>query len=412
MRVLLTNNTLAWRAGTELYIRDLSVELLRRGHRPVVYCTHIGEIAEELRQAAIPVITTLEALGEAPDVIHAQHNYEAVIAVTRFPETPAVSFCHGWFPWEERPLLFPQVQHYVAVSNLTRERLIAENGIAPERVSMVSNFFDARLFPPRPLLPAAPRRAVSINNQMGVAELAPIRAACRRAGIELDAIGLRAGRIERDMGKALLDYDLVFTRGRTAIEAMATGCAVILCDVGQNGEGKLGPLMNTRNFAALRCDNFALRALQDPLTEAGVEGAIGGYNAQDVAQLRTLVRGTCEVQNTAARIVEIYQDAIESARREPPPSRFECNAALVRYLEESGVHYKSSRLTARMREVEAQFETRRLRAELEAMRSSASWRWSQKMLNSRFVRLLAGPLIHRVAGRGSRENPERPKKTS
>src|SRR6266705_3324951 len=99
MRVLLTNNTLARRAGPELYI--LSIELLRRGHQPIVYSTHLGQVAKEIRKSTVPVISSLEALGQAPDIIHAHHNYEAVAAMMCFPDTPAVSFCHGWSPWEE-----------------------------------------------------------------------------------------------------------------------------------------------------------------------------------------------------------------------------------------------------------------------------------------------------------------------
>ena len=60
MRVLLTNNTLANRAGTELYVRDVAIELLRRGHHPVAYSTHLGPVAEELRAATVPVIRSLD----------------------------------------------------------------------------------------------------------------------------------------------------------------------------------------------------------------------------------------------------------------------------------------------------------------------------------------------------------------
>ena len=49
MRVLLTNNTLAQRGGSELYVRDVAIELMRRGHQPVAYSTLLGEVAEEFR---------------------------------------------------------------------------------------------------------------------------------------------------------------------------------------------------------------------------------------------------------------------------------------------------------------------------------------------------------------------------
>src|SRR5438045_2366663 len=103
MRVLITNNTLARRAGTELYVRDVALGLLRRGHQPVAYSTTLGEVAEELRAATVPVISDLNQLAAEPDVIHGHHHLDAMIAMLHFPHVPAVYFCHGWEPWEERP---------------------------------------------------------------------------------------------------------------------------------------------------------------------------------------------------------------------------------------------------------------------------------------------------------------------
>jgi hypothetical protein len=126
MRVLLTNNTLNLRAGSELYVLDVATELMRRGHHPVAYSTILGPVADELRAATVPVIQTLDALGEPPDIIHGQHHYDALSAMLWFPETPAIYYCHGWIPKEESTLRFPRILRYVAVDELCRERLIAE----------------------------------------------------------------------------------------------------------------------------------------------------------------------------------------------------------------------------------------------------------------------------------------------
>ena len=157
MRILLTNNSLAAHAGSELYIRDLAVELMRRGHHPVAYSTYLGAVAEELRAATIPVIDRLESLGEPPDIIHGQHHYETLSALLRFPATPALYYCHGWLPWEEATLQHPNIHYYVAVDELCRERLIAEGGIHPGRIEVILNFFDERLFPSRTPLPRKPK---------------------------------------------------------------------------------------------------------------------------------------------------------------------------------------------------------------------------------------------------------------
>src|SRR4051812_40372726 len=122
MRVLLTNNTLNERAGSELYVRDVALCLLRRGHSPVAYSTQLGPVANELRAATVPVIDDLSLLAAPPDVIHGQHHVDAMTAMLRFPDVPAVYFCHGWLPWEEMAPLFPSVRRYVAVDDLCVER--------------------------------------------------------------------------------------------------------------------------------------------------------------------------------------------------------------------------------------------------------------------------------------------------
>jgi hypothetical protein len=403
MRVLLTNNTLAHRAGTELYVRDVAIELMRRGHQPVVYSTHLGDVADEIRSATVPVIGSLEALGEAPDIIHAHHNYEAVAAIMQFPQVPAVSFCHGWTPWEEKPLRFPQVRRYVAVSEVCRERLIAEGGISACRVEMLPNFFDGRLFPPRDQLPRSPRLAVSFGHAIGEDSGLPlIRKACRNCGIQLDTMGKANGGVERHPGQVLAQYDIVFARGRCAIEAMAVGAAVILCDV-----GRLGPMVTSDNFWKLHSMNFALRSLSEPFTEEGLTEAIREYDASEAAAVSAMVRGECEMQPAVDRILAIYEKAIEEARKTGPITASECNRALVVYLEESAEHHKSFRLVEKSlewtrRERLLQTEIASIQSDIASIRASATWRWTQRVLQNPWVKSVLGGLIQRVAKNSKR----------
>lgn len=57
-RILITNNTLANRAGSELYVRDLATGLRDRGLCPVTFSTMLGEVAEELRLLTSPSSTS------------------------------------------------------------------------------------------------------------------------------------------------------------------------------------------------------------------------------------------------------------------------------------------------------------------------------------------------------------------
>ena len=165
MRVLLTNGALVNRAGSELYLLEVATRLLALGHSPVAYSPRLGPLAAELRAATIPVVDDLAAVAEPPDVIHGQHHLPAMTALLHFPGAPALFVSHGWAPWEEAPPRFPRILRYVAVDYTTRERLVSEAGIPPERVEVVLNFVDLVRFQPRGPLPPAPRRALVFSNQ-------------------------------------------------------------------------------------------------------------------------------------------------------------------------------------------------------------------------------------------------------
>ncbi len=102
LKVLLTNTHLVHRGGTELYIRDLATALLHLGHTPFVYSPRLGGVAGEIRGLGIPVVDTLDALVETPDLIHGQHHLETMTALWRFPDTPALYVSHGYFPGKRR----------------------------------------------------------------------------------------------------------------------------------------------------------------------------------------------------------------------------------------------------------------------------------------------------------------------
>src|ERR1043165_6604223 len=157
LRILITNNTLSARAGSELYVRDLASSLLKRGHTPIAYSTNLGEVAKELREITIPVVDDLALISEPPELIHGQHHIETMTALLHFPRVPAVFFCHSWMPWEEIPPRFPLILRYVAVDQTCRDRLIYEHAIPQDRVQVLLNFVDLERFSARAELPARPK---------------------------------------------------------------------------------------------------------------------------------------------------------------------------------------------------------------------------------------------------------------
>jgi len=289
-----------------MYVRDAALALLRRGHRPIAFSLVLGETADELRRATVPVVDDLARLGSPPDVIHGHHHLETLIAALTFPETPVVHFCHGWVPWEEIPLRHPSVARYVAVDEVCLDRLVREEGIAPDRVEVLHNFVDLDRFQPRGPLPSTPRRALVYSNSAGADGYARrIAAACAAAGIALDIVGLASGNPTGTPEALLQDYDLVFAKARAALEALTVGCAVILADAAGSG-----PLVTPANFDRLRSRNFGIRELQNPHDAASYGREIGAYSADSAACVSARARAVAGLEPAVDRLLAIYAAAM------------------------------------------------------------------------------------------------------
>ncbi|HET9212430.1 MAG TPA: glycosyltransferase [Thermoanaerobaculia bacterium] len=379
MRVLLTNRSLDQRAGSELYLYELATRLLARGHSPVAFSPRLGKVAAALREATIPVVDDLGAIGEPPDLIHGQHHTAAMTALLHFPGVPALFVCHGWKPWEEIPPRFPRILRYVAVDYTTRERLVSERGIPPERVEVVLNFVDLDRFRPRPPLPAKPRRALVFSNQASERTFLPAaRGACERFGIALDVAGLASGSPVERPEELLPGYDLVFAKGRAALESMAVGAAVVLCD-----EVGAGPLVTTAELGRLRRLNFGIRTLRDPVTADLLASRIERYDPADAAEVSRRIRAMAGIEEAVDRMTALYEEVLAEHREKGSPPAGEESRAAAAYLRWLSLYV-------------AERET--LGEDLEAVRSTATWRLRERLLG-------VGPLRRAyrwVRGVGSR----------
>ena len=307
LSILITNSTLATRTGTETYVRDLALGLRKRGHSPVVYAPDTGPIARELRKATIPVVDNLRAITVAPDCIHGNQAAELMTALLHFPGVPAVFFCHSWYGWANEPPQFPRILRYVAVDQTCRDRLMLENGIDPSRLQVLLNSVDLERFRPRGPLPNAPHRALVFSNTANDStHLGSIRDACARAGISLDTAGAETNNSTSEPELLLGQYDLVFAKGRCALEAMAVGTAVILCDMFGSG-----PLVTSAEFDRLRALNFGMRALDRPIDSALLDSEIARYNAADAEEVSRRIRSTASLDSLVDQIVELYREVID-----------------------------------------------------------------------------------------------------
>lgn len=422
MRVLLTNVRLEDRGGSELYLADVARWLRDHGHQPLVYTARAGAVAEALRAEAIPVVSDPAGIGEAPDLIHAQHHLATMAALATFPLVPAVGFCHGWIPWEEAPVRHPAIRRYVAVSSITRERIVSEAAIPAPMVRVVPNFVDLDRFRPRAPLPARPQRALVFSNAAGAGGWADVVvAACRARGIEVDVAGLTSGNPIADPERVLPAYDLVFARGRSALEAMAVGAAVILCDI----EG-CGPFVTAARFERLREGNFGQYVMRQPHHGPYLGEQIDAYDRAAAAAASALVRTTLGRDRVVAQLLDVYAEAIADARARPHTLEA-ARAAEGAYLRWLDVNYPRPvlesfrRLDGRVHELEAvlaatearaagaELEQERLRAEAAASeaRAQAIEADYERFRSGLLIRLLLRPLWalrERLVPTGSRRH--------
>ena len=310
MRILITNNTLATRAGSELYVRDLAIELLRRGHEPIAYSPLLGAVAEDLRSATVPVTDDLRSIRRRPDIIHGQHHLETMTALAQFPGVPAINVCHGWMPWQEIPLQHPRIRRYVAVDETVRDRLVLEHGIDESNVRVVLNFVDLKRFARRAALPEVPKRALIFSNAATNTNFGPVaREACEALGIAVDLVGFAAGNAMDQPEDSLQRYDIVFARGRAAIEAMATGAAVIIADP----QG-VGGMVTSARYAELRSRNFGIRTFRHPLNRKVLTREIAAYDRADAGRVTDRIRADADLQAAVDTYLEIYAECIEGSR--------------------------------------------------------------------------------------------------
>jgi hypothetical protein len=325
LTVLLTNITLSGRTGTEIQTRNIALALARRGHKSIVYSPELGEIAFELRSAGIPVIDDILLLQQAVDVIHGHHLPVTATAIAALPDSPAIFICHDFVSWHDTPPGLPAIYRYLAVDRPTFDRLTIESGVPMSRAAVLLNEPDIDRYKLGPPLPPKPRRALAVVKHGDY--LNTIATACRLRGMSLEAVGAGVGKPIPAPEVLLPNYDLVFTSALTAMEAIACGRAVIVCD----SRGLAG-LVTSDRFATWRPLNFGLRCLTQPLDPEAIGREIDDYDATDALAVCNTIRGQGGLEAYVETLVRVYEEVIEE-HQAAPPANIAVSKAFAGYLQ-------------------------------------------------------------------------------
>lgn len=336
MRILYTNNTLSQPAGTELAVRDLCLEMRRRGHEVAAFSMQHGKVAEMLKEAGVPVAGRLEEVPFVPDVIHGHHEWETSLAALNWIKCPVISFCRGLEGWQEEPCLAPNVVRWVAVDEPCRGRLLRTAGVEASKVQLVLNGIDLERFRVGTIGEQRPDRALVLSNYATRENFAAeVVEGCRLAGLECEVVGAGVGSAVPDPERLMAGSSVVFAKGKVALEALACGCAVIVCD--QRG---LGPLVTPENFEVLRRESFGFPCMIDPVTAEGVAGRLAQRNLDNVVAVTQMTQKVAGAGRMFDELEELYCRVREE---EVKLDAVELAEFAATFLGEKGIFYKLGR---------------------------------------------------------------------
>jgi hypothetical protein len=312
-RILITNDSLARRAGADTAVRDLALGLQAAGQTPMVYSPHLGEMAGELGASGIPVVSELRRVPEEPDIVHGNQHVETMDALLHFSKARGLFVCHHRIAYVAAPPRIDRIRRYVAVDYNCLERLTDEYRIPVALTRVIYNSVDTSRFLQRGPLPPAPRRAVVFSNYAGRGTyLEAVQVACALLQIPLDVIGSGSGHPCAAPEAVLGRYDLVFAKARCALEAMAVGAAVVLCDA-----MGLGPMVTASELADLRPWNFGMRVLRAPLDPMGIVGQVRRYDPGDALVVSNYIRHQANLAVGLEQYLGLYREIMEEPARDP-----------------------------------------------------------------------------------------------
>lgn len=326
MRILMTQRELSQIAGSEMVTVEAAKTLASRGHEITVYSPKIGDIAKMLLPSGVRVARELRDVPWTPDLVHGQHHLPAMAAIARFPLASAIYYCHGTQPWVEQPPISCRIGRYVMMCEWMVRRAQAEFGLPAERITFVPNFVNTTRFSEVRPPPHQIRTALMFGGpRLPEGELTRLEEACASLHIKLDKIG-HAYQNRRSRPEVFLQqYDLVFAIGKCALEAMATGCAVIPVLPGQAGS-----LITSDSFDDWSFSNFSPRYFMSSsqIGEPWLRRQIASYSAQDLERITRRVRSERTIDGAVDKLELIYREAIEA-----PPVESDASHPFASYLE-------------------------------------------------------------------------------
>lgn len=151
---------------------------------------------------------------------------------------------------------------------------------------------------------------------------AAIQQACTTFGLQLDGIGALFGNPITQPEVDLLNYDVVFAGGRSAIEAMACGCTVIPVTKEQ-AERRIHP----ENYDEMADRNFTAEINAPQVSNGQILTELQALDSAESAAVTARIRSEATLDRAVESLLHHYQEAIQA-----PASPVDETACLSAYL--------------------------------------------------------------------------------
>jgi hypothetical protein len=310
MNILITNNSLDYLAGSEWVVIELAKTLVSRGHQVAACSSQIGEIGSLLREMSIPAIRHPLDSPFKPDIIHGQHHLEVMRALHAFPDVPAIYHCHGYLPWVEDAPVHPRILSYVGMCAVLSNRIRLSLGLPDESVITVPNWVDIDRFRFVRDPKQQPKKALLYSRSLdrNSWHASQLCQAFDTMKIQLD---LHVPQGDTRAPEVVLpEYDIVLASGRSAIEAMACGCALL--PISRTAcLDSVDPL----NFHFLQNQNFSPTLSAGHFNAESVGKALAAYQPDRVSAVTAMVRSECTLASAVDRLEPLYFRTVDEFRK-------------------------------------------------------------------------------------------------
>jgi hypothetical protein len=298
MKILLATHALDHPGGSETYLLTVAFALERLGHEAAIYTLEPGAMSELAEQSGLRVAVSDQRLDDGYDAIIGQDGVTSYALAERYPSARHLFVAHSAdYAFQYPPQLPGAVGAVVAFNDRVAGRL--ESLAHCPQLIRLRQPIDTWRFTVRPPLPPRPTSLTVLSNYLYGERLEIVRRAAREMGMSFAVVGSsEGGKPTLTPEEGLRRSDVVLALGRSALEAMACGCAVYVF-----GHFAADGWVTQDSYRAFERDGFASLATERAIDTDALCADLANYDAAMGTVNRSLVVRHHEAGKHAAELV-------------------------------------------------------------------------------------------------------------